>query len=212
MKKIYYLIIAAMLSAVQLYAQETKAQEIKMGVKAGTSLAVINNTLNTGADIKTGPLLGVYLDSRFNDAFSLQSELQYSSQGCKTSFYNGEENGKIELGYINLALIMKLYVVKGFHLAAGPQAGLLISAKETYRSTPAGSKTVMDVMGNYKSLDAAFNMGLGYQFEQGFNVGVRYSAGLTNINANHREEPIRKQMGIGKMTNRVIQLSVGYSF
>lgn len=193
-----------------------RAQDTRFGIKAGLNLSVINNTINVGAKEKIGPHVGIYLESRLGKIVSFQPELVYSVQGCKTTLRTGEDNGKIALNYLNLALPFRIYAgqeMNGLYFSAGPQMGFLLSAKETYQTT--GSSPGMreqDIKSDIHSLDLALGLGIGYQLKQGLNLGIRYNAGLSNTNQNPDLENFRKSAGIGKMANRVIQFSLGYSF
>lgn len=113
----------------------------------------------------------------------------YSGQGF--SFKNGDF---VALSYINLPLMGKYYVTKGFSVEAGPQIGYLIGAD--FEGT--------NVKDNYKKLDFGANIGVGYKLENGLNFGARYNLGLTNIN---------NVNGISdKNRNGVLQVSIGYFF
>jgi hypothetical protein len=71
---------------------------------------------------------GGFVNVPISDKFSIQPELLYSAQG---------ENGKsidvtLQNDYINLPVMDKFYVSNNFTIEAGPQIGLLLSAKIKY--------------------------------------------------------------------------------
>ncbi len=110
----------------------------------------------------------------------------YSGQG-----YAGEgADDLVALNYLNIPLMGKYYLTKGFSLETGPQIGFLLSAKD--KDT--------DVKGAFNTVDFGVNFGLGYKLDNGLHFGVRYNLGLSDINS------------IDSFTdkNRVFQLSVGY--
>lgn len=64
----------------------------------------------------------------------------------------------------------------GFRLQAGPQLGVLVSAKSKINNVQA------DVKGDYESIDLALGVGVSYvNPATDFGVDVRYNHGLTNI-------------------------------
>ncbi len=63
-----------------------------------------------------------------SEKFAFQPELLYSAQG---SDYDDEDfSGSVKADYLNVPLMAKYYVGEGFSLEAGPQVGLLLSAKD----------------------------------------------------------------------------------
>lgn len=100
----------------------------------------------------------------------------------------------------------KIYVIPNLSLEAGPQLGILVSAKEKYEENMGGVITSSDedVKDSFKSIDFGFNVGAGYDFTEHFGAGVRYNIGLSNI-ADAGESDF-------KLNNSVLSLSVGYKF
>lgn len=165
------------------------AQDIKFGVKGGLNFANVSGDNTGDLETVTAFNFGVMSEISITEKFSFQPELLYSGQGF--SFENGD---LVALSYINLPLIGKYYITKGLSLEAGPQIGYLLGAD--FEET--------DVKDNFKKLDFAANVGLGYKLENGLNFGARYNLGLSNIN---------DVEGISdKYKNGVIQVSFGYFF
>ena len=71
----------------------------------------------------------------------------------------------------------KYYVADKFSLEAGPQIGFLSSAKYVQGSSSANIKEL------YKSTDFGLSFGAGYDIAKKIAVGVRYTAGLSNISS-----------------------------
>jgi hypothetical protein len=66
----------------------------------------------------------------------------------------------------------------GFRIEAGPQLGILTSAK-----TKVGSNN-LDVKDNFNSTDIGLTVGMSYvKPSTGFGYDIRYNHGLTNINS-----------------------------
>jgi hypothetical protein len=164
------------------------AQEIKFGAKGGLNFASISGDNTNGIDLVTAFNFGVVSEIPISEKFSFQPELMYSGQG-----YGFNEN-TIALSYLNIPLMGKYYVTKGFSVEAGPQLGFLLSAKN--------EKT--DVKDSFNTFDFGVNFGLGYKLDNGLNFGVRYNLGLTDIN--------NLDNSSSKNQNGVLQVSVGYFF
>jgi hypothetical protein len=164
------------------------AQEIKFGAKGGLNFATISGDNTKGIDLVTSFNFGVLSEIPISDKFSFQPELMYSGQG-----YSFNDN-TIALNYLNIPLMGKYYLTKGFSIEAGPQLGFLLSAKN--------EKT--DVKDSFNSFDFGVNFGLGYKLDNGLNFGARYNLGLTDIN--------NLDNSSSKNKNGVFQLTVGYFF
>jgi hypothetical protein len=183
MKKILLLAVVTVLGFTNV-----NAQKIKLGVKGGLNFATISGDNTKGIDGVTAFNFGVLSEIPISDKFSFQPELMYSGQG-----YSFNDN-TIALGYMNIPLMGKYYVVKGLSVEAGPQIGFLLSAKN--------EKT--DVKDSFKTVDFGVNFGLGYKLNNGLNFGARYNLGLTDINNVDNSN--------NKNKNAVLQLSIGYFF
>ena len=183
MKKILTLAVLTVLGFTNV-----NAQKIQFGVKGGLNFANISgdNTKDIGA--VTSFNFGVLSEIPISDKFSFQPELVYSGQGY------GFNDNTIALGYLNVPLMGKYYVAKGFSVEAGPQIGYLFSAKNEN----------IDLKDSFKTVDLGLNFGLGYKLNNGLNFGARYNMGLSNIN--------KADNSSNKNTNGVLQLSVGYFF
>ncbi|OBX24092.1 MULTISPECIES: porin family protein [Bizionia] len=184
MKKTLLLSAIAVLGFSQL-----QAQDIHFGAKVGINFSDIYGD-NTGA---TGPIttiinFGVMAEKSLTEKFSIQPEIMYSIQGYS---FNDDV---VTLNYLNLPLMGKYYVTKGFSIEAGPQIGFLLSAKNED----------IKVKDNFNAVDFGINFGLGYKLNNGLNFGARYNLGLSNVNDVSGSSD--------KIRNGVVQVSVGYFF
>lgn len=164
------------------------AQKIKFGVKGGLNFATISGDNTEDIDLVTSFNFGVLSEIPLSDKFSFQPELMYSGQG-----YSFNDN-VVALSYLNIPLMGKYYLTKGFSVEAGPQIGFLLAAKN--------EKT--NVKDSFNTFDFGVNFGLGYKLDNGLNFGARYNLGLTDIN-NVDNSSIKNKNG-------VFQVSVGYFF
>ncbi|MCM4152435.1 PorT family protein [Arenibacter sp. N53] len=165
------------------------SQEIHLGAKVGINFASIYGDNTGNLDPITSLVnFGVVAEMPFSEKLSFQPEIMYSIQGYSI----GED--VVALNYMNLPLMGKYYITKGFSVEAGPQIGFLLSAK--YED--------VNVKDNFKTLDFGVNLGLGYKLDNGLNFGARYDLGLSNINDLNGTSD--------KFRNGVFQVSVGYFF
>ncbi len=206
MKKLVLSIAAVLAVGTVAHAQ----QEVKFGPKAGVNFANVSGIDDT--DMKTSFYVGAVAEIKFNDKFSVQPELLYSSQGYKVS---GSETimgvtatfeGTQKLDYINVPIMAKYYIIDGFSVEAGPQIGFLIKAEGEGESTAMGttSKIKEDNKDFYKSIDFGVNFGLAYDLPMGLFINARYNLGLADIRDNSDNGDAIK--------NNVIQVGVGYKF
>lgn len=146
---------------------------------------------------------------RFNDKFSIQPGVAYSRQGAETDEiyvpeFDTTTKFKMTLDYVNVPILMKYRIVKGFGVEAGPQIGFLTTAKaKDIVVNGEASDIDVDIKDMFKSMDFAFDVGAFYEFDQGFLVGGRYNLGLSDIAEDNPDDPI---------TNSVFQLYLGFKY
>ncbi|UKJ06649.1 porin family protein [Solitalea lacus] len=191
MKK-FYLLIASVMMAGATMAQSP----VKFGIKAGGNFA--NNTF-TNAGFSASPssltsfFVGGLVTAEIADKFAFQPEVLLSSQGYKSGEF---KNNTL---YLNVPLMFKYNVISGLNLQAGPQVGLLLSAKEKLNGES------VDIKKNYKNLDLGANFGAEYQFPMGLFLDARYTLGLANIAKLEEGES-------GSVKNTVFSLGLGFRF
>ena len=189
-------IMTAMLIAGAASAQHGNEPKghMSIGIKGGVNLYNIHNDNNTVYNPKVGFNAGLLGHIHLTKHFALQPEIQYSAQGAK---YDLNNHPKINLGYINVPVLLQYMWNNGFRLQAGPQAGLLISANTKVNETTA------DMKDEYRPLELGVSFGAGYIHPAtGIGIDARYNMGLTNIN----------ETGNVNSTNRGFQLSLFYIF
>ena len=169
---------------------QVNAQDFHLGAKVGINFSDIygDNTEETGP-VTSIINFGVVGELAFTEKLSFQPEIIYSLQG-----FGVENDELVSLNYLNLPLMGKYYITKGFSVEAGPQIGFLLSARTDD----------VNVKDNFNTVDFAFNLGLGYKLNNGINFGARYNIGLSNIN--------NIQGSSDKIRQGVLQVSVGYFF
>lgn len=185
--------MAAILFAGTANAQHS-AQKVAIGIKGGLNLYNVNTENSTKMDEKVGFNVGLLGHVHLAPQLALQPEIVYSLQGAKVP---GSDN-KLNLGYINVPVLVQYMFDNGFRLQAGPQIGFLINAKSV---TP---NVKVDVKDGYNTVDVGLGAGIGYVHPaSGFGVDLRYNLGLTDITKN-------TTLNSSKSTNRGGQLGVFY--
>jgi hypothetical protein len=171
------------------------AQHVNFGVKGGLNIYNISNNNNSKFDSKAGIHLGLLGHIHLDRSIAVQPELVYSSQGAKYS--EGGTEYKLNLGYLNIPVMLQYMFSNGFRLEAGPQLGFLVSAKSEVNNTN------INVKSSFNTVDFAVGLGVGYiKPSTGLGAGLRYNAGLSNINDNSSV----------KSTNNGFQLGLFYQF
>lgn len=225
MKKLLTCITISVFGFALLNAQDTD-KTIIFGAKAGVNFADITGDESDSFDGRTSFHFGAVVEIPISEKFSFQPELLYSDQGSAYEDRYSETvdgftitetaKGDIKLGYLNVPLMAKYYVAEGFSIEAGPQIGLLISAKNEYNYTytemhSEGTFTDSesgedDIKDSVKSIDFGVNFGVGYKLDSGLNFGARYNLGLSDANDDS------DYLGDSSYKNSVIQVFVGYFF
>lgn len=163
------------------------AQEMKPGIKGGLNLCTLDGS--DESRLLLGANLGCFVEIKESDKFSFRPELLVSIQGARTDGYT------IKLKYLYIPLMTIYKITEKFNVQAGPQIGLLTSAK--YNNYERKER--------YNSFDFGVNLGVGYELSENMFLEARYCKGLTTT---------IKELVPGETAtkNAVIQLSVGYKF
>lgn len=152
-----------------------QAQHGNIGVKAGFN-AYNTSGDNTGSnEYKIGLNIGMISHFHMGEQFALQPEIYFSQQG--TSYKSNGNDVDLNLNYVNIPVLFQYMFDNGFRIHAGPQLGLLASAK-----TKIGNNN-NDVKNNFNGTDIGVTVGMSYvKPSTGFGYDIRYNHGLTNIN------------------------------
>ena len=168
--------------AIAIAAFSANAQKVKYGVKAGANL--FYQLTGDDADdfeesrkMKLGVAGGAFANISLTEALSLQPELLYSTEGNLQK--EGDMKQSINLGYINIPVMLQYNIASGFFAETGPQLGFLTSAKA--KMDDGDDEETMDIKDDLKSINFSWALGVGYKMANGFGVGARYNLGLSSI-------------------------------
>ncbi|MGC5745301.1 porin family protein [Chryseobacterium sp. NFX27] len=192
------------------FAQQTPSSSsnpVTFGVKGGMNVS--SATEGSGLDdtkSKIGFNAGVFANIPVAESFSIQPEVIYSQYGNKTEFSNalGKFSTSSHLDYIAVPVMFQYNLIPNLYLEAGPEFGLMVSAKNKIKNENNGNSTTSD---NYKDDLNTFNVGIGlgagYYFTPNFGITARYVAGLTDVIKDNPGDAIR---------NNVFQVGLAYKF
>lgn len=175
------------------------AQKTRFGIKGGLNISTV-----VGGDVDdTKSLIGFHVgglaEIHVVEKFFIQPELLYSAQGTKVDGPLGTD-ADLKLNYLNIPVLAKYYFVENkFSVEAGPQLGILLSAK-------ADGNDIKDLT---RSTDFGFNLGAGYNFTDNFSVGIRYTIGLSPLSD---EDIDNTEDYYDSAKNSNLALSLAYKF
>ncbi len=230
MKKFLLLFVAIVFIANAGFSQ------VKFGVTAGGNFA----GFQVGESyLRNGIAAGVFarMNVLKNEKLVFQPELLYTNQGVyfKDYFsyyeYNVGSTGYLfkyhyKLDYVYLPLTFKYYLVHGFNVQVAPKIGYLLSAKYDgkYKS---GTGTTLaeydytsaseDIKEYVDNIDYGVDMGIGYDFNFGLGLDVRYYCGLAKVMDNR--DALWGGLGLdpaghesNKWRNGAFQVKVAWTF
>lgn len=195
MKKILFTGLFLIISATLIAQSRTQ-----LGARLGLNSAKV---LNSGLDTKSGLYAGLFLAVRFTDNYTMQPEIIYSNQGGNASYRNGED---ININYVSIALANKFFVTKnqGFHFILGPS--LDINFDDNFINLINDNGDNLEIT----PVDLAMFGGIGYEFDFGLALELRYKQGLIDLDFNDSEEYGGNSEE--NQLNRVVQIGLSYKF
>jgi hypothetical protein len=152
-----------------------KAQTAHFGIKGGLNASSLNSTpSNSDMQTKIGFNLGLlaHIHTSSNQ-WAIQPEIYYSDEGAKSK---SNSSASLNLGFINVPVLVQYMFDNGFRIEAGPQVGFLINAKSK------SSNVSVNVKDNFKKTNFSIPVGLGYLTSSGLGFDARYNFGISNLN------------------------------
>jgi hypothetical protein len=145
------LLVAASLVTIAIYAQPFNG-----GIMAGGIISQIDGDTYSGYN-KLGILGGAYVNYRFSDYFQMQLELAYIQKGSRKNADLENEDYKsylLRLHYLEVPLLMQLYLHKRLLAEIGPAADVLLGSYEVsdglevpYNTVPLRNVTLSGIAG-----------------------------------------------------------------
>ena len=197
MKRVVFIIVAAVLAANSVQAQFT------FGVRAGLNLTNFSLKINEkkrdgdlGPKFKQGFQIGVVGELALSDNFAIQPGLLVATQGCKYKYSSGTGSLKSEykattnLNYLQIPINAQYKLDVGnmkLLLLAGPYFGFGLSGKAKWEAKYGSESDSGDEKakfgknrGEIKPLDFGLGLGAGLQFGN-IQAGLGYNLGFANL-------------------------------
>ncbi|MHB1277360.1 MAG: porin family protein [Bacteroidia bacterium] len=162
--------------ATLLFAGNVSAQHVNFGIKGGLNAYTFRDGNKTNYGARIGFHAGALAHIHLTEQFGLQPEVLFSTQGAS---YDGTiSSTNFRLNYVFVPVLLQYMFDMGFRIQAGPQLGILLTAK----SETNGVKS--DIKNNFKTLDFGVAIGASYvHVPTGFGVDARLNVGMSQISA-----------------------------
>lgn len=205
MKKLIVLAILFVSGTGALLAQGSPT----FGIKGGVNFSSFSGDGYDAFDDPEGRTsfhIGGLVEIPLSERFSIQPEVMYSGQGFDLISRDNADDTEVQLDYINVPVMAKVYLIEGLYAEAGPQIGF--NVKSEIDSDPddvgSGDTDINDEI--FNDVDFGLGVGAGYKFNNGLYGGARYTFGLSDVFNN---EDIA---GDFDAKNAVFAISIGYMF
>ena len=142
------------------------AQGVGVGIKAGANFSTYSSD-NFSTSSVTKYHVGAYVNINFSEKWGVTPEVLWSSQGTKI-----KNVGDFDTDYVIVPIMLRWNPVDLIFIEAGPQFNFLTNAKLE------GYPNIEDEL---KSSTTCVAFGAGVNLPLGFNGGLRYVVGLTDL-------------------------------
>ncbi|WP_426430696.1 porin family protein [Winogradskyella sp. HB-48] len=165
------------------------AQQNPIGIKIGGNFASLSGDGSSDLSSLVNFHAGFFMEINLTKDVKVQPELLFTVYGFELS---GGENKSVRLNYVALPVMAKYFLSEAFSFDAGPQVGLLVTAKK-------GTGSLADVKTDFFDRDFGINLGASYAISNKVSTSLHYYIGLTDVT---RVET--------KNQNRAFQLSLQF--
>ena len=198
---------AVAVSNAQEDASNKDSMAMSFGVKGGVNFATLNGDIES-PDSRTSFNVGVFAEFPVADIFSIQVEALYSGQGAEYTVVPltlpgtiaTTSKAELQLDYINVPVLAKVYLFKGFALEAGPQFSFLVNDELDFDPDNNGGDNPSPLRDSLHTFEFGVAGGVSFQTEMGLFAFGRYNQGISDIADDLN------------VTNSVFQLGIGYKF
>jgi hypothetical protein len=149
------------------------AQDHPIGIKIGGNISGLagNGTDNLSAMVNFHA--GFFMEIDLAKDVKIQPELLFTVYGFKQS---EGDTPTVRLNYVALPIMAKYFISDTFSFDAGPQVGILVTAKN-------GTGSLADVKSDFFERDFGVNVGASYVISDKVSMSIRYYFGLTDVTA-----------------------------
>lgn len=147
------------------------AQQHPVGIKIGGNLANLSGDGTSDLSSLLNFHAGFFMEIDLTKDIKIQPELLFTVYGFKL---DEGDNPSVRLNYVALPVIARYGLSEKFSLDAGPQVGLLVTAKN-------GTGSLADVKPDFFDRDFGVNFGISYEFSDKVSTSFRYYLGITDV-------------------------------
>lgn len=158
------------------------------GIKGGVNFANLNGY---NGDSRVSLHAGLFLHHTLNNRWCFQPEILYSGEGQHYFNSDGEER-ILALDYVQIPLMLQYYPSRQLYFEAGPQIGILASA----RDFPVQNGIKLNVKNDFTPTQFGINVGVGVQANPTLGFYGRYTIGITDVG---RYDNIIDQSRVGQL-------------
>lgn len=193
------LLFASSLTAVaQAEADNTRDMTPSFGVKGGVNFATVTGDDFDSPDSRTSFHVGALVEFPMSEMFSIQAEALYSGKGFDFDLEGPDgDNAELQLDYIDVPVLAKIYVTRGLSIEVGPQFSFLVN--EEVDINPNSNDGDIN-LNEAESFDFGLAAGLTFQTDMGLFASGRYTYGLSDV---YKDVDVH---------HSVFQLGIGYKF
>lgn len=160
---------------------------------------------------------GLFMEYRFTDRLSVAPEVVFAAQGGKYEIKKSNDYYKEadHINYINVPVMLKIYVIPELSIDLGPQVGFNIYSKNTAELKDGGEKekVTTDLKKFTNSVDFGLGLGLTYNITEEVFVQGRYTMGLTKVfNTKDYDKVAMEILGFDNPKHANGQISIGFRF
>ena len=182
MKKITIALMCMLLTAGAAMAQK----KFTFGPKVGVDLTHFwGESVDHG--VVFGYQAGLFAEYRVTDLIGIAPEVVFAAQGGHNTMNTAHMN------YINVPVMLKLYVAPAFSIDFGPQVGFNVYSKYT----PKGGGAAVDMSSYTNSVDFGAGLGATYNIASDVFVQARYTMSFTEAMKHHKQKHGNAQIAIG---------------
>lgn len=156
-----------------LFGLNGYSQEHPIGIKVGGNVASLSGEGTQELESILNFHAGFFMEIGITKGFAVQPELLFSVYGYRQ---NEGDNKNVRLNYVVLPIMAKYFISEKFSIEAGPQVGLLLTAKN-------GKGSLADVKSAFYERDFGLNAGASYKISEKLSASLRYYFGLNDVTA-----------------------------
>ena len=197
MKKVTLIFALFAVFSIPLQAQDSDKKG-GLGIRAGAGFFSFGgeDASNNDYDNRIGYNIGLYNTFFLGNSIAIEPGVFYSVKGTQNKDF---ANSRAVLNYVDIPVLLRLYVSDGLNIFLGPQVSFL--TRSTFEGDLFGS-TVSFNTESVNNTDIGMLLGVGYNLPKGLNIQAAYNYGMSPVFKNSNAD----------VYNRGYQLSLGFTF